>query len=336
MLSGNRRQRNKRTAIHMIKKHKIRFVILAILLCLFCFMWLNNTNLFMSKSTTYQYMAHRGVSQTFDESQTDNDSNTAMMIDPPHHEYLENTIASMQAAFDYGAEIVELDIKLTKDEQLAVFHDSTLEFRTNATGEIQDYTMEELKKLDIGYGYSSDNGVTFPFRGKGVGLMPELNEVLTSFPDKKFLIHIKDGNLRTAEVLSERLKDVDTKERENLLFYGSDNLMEYLNKHNPEYKTFAKKDMMKALIQYELIGWTGIVPNGLRDKVLLLPSDYAPFIWGFPQRFLRRMESVDTIVILAKGDGSPAEGFDTQEELQEIPSGFDGYVWTNGIDILAK
>ena len=107
----------------------------------------------------------------------------------------------MQAAFDLGADVVELDVQLTKDNKLAVFHDFTLEYRTDGKGDVIDYTMAELKTLDVGYGYTADNGRTYPFRGKGIGLMPELNEVFSSFPDKELLIHVKDGNIKTYEVL---------------------------------------------------------------------------------------------------------------------------------------
>ena len=140
-------------------------------------------------------MAHRGLAQIFDETNTDWNSNTAAMIEVPTHDYIENTIPSMQAAFDLGASAVELDIKLSKDGQLAVFHDSTLLYRCGVDGEIQDYTMEELKKLDVGYGYTADNGKTYPLRGKGIGLMPTLNEVFETFPDKEFVLFAIGRNI---------------------------------------------------------------------------------------------------------------------------------------------
>ena len=49
------------------------------------------------------------------------------MIAAPEHPYLENTIPSMKA-FNSGADIVEIDVQLTKDEQFAVFHDWKLDF----------------------------------------------------------------------------------------------------------------------------------------------------------------------------------------------------------------
>ena len=54
--------------------------------------------------------------------------------------------------------------------------------------------MAELKALDIGYGYTADGGTTFPFRGKGVGLMPTLDEVIARFPDKCFHINVKSND----------------------------------------------------------------------------------------------------------------------------------------------
>src|SRR5688572_21555994 len=70
---------------------------------------------------TLTLLAHRGVQQTL-HGTIDIHTCTAA-IDPPEHAFLENTIASMRAAFAAGADIVELDIHATTDGQLAVFHD---------------------------------------------------------------------------------------------------------------------------------------------------------------------------------------------------------------------
>lgn len=315
------------------KRKKTATAIFIILGSILLFMWLNNANFGSSQDEAYQWMAHRGVHQTFDVEAVDNSTNTAAIIHKPTHNYLENTIASIQAAFDCGAEVVELDIMLTKDEQLAVFHDAELEYRTNGKGKISDYTMEDLKQLDIGYGYTADGGVTFPFRGNGVGLMPELTEVLEAFPNKRLLIHIKDSDIKTAQILSQKLAQTDSHSNEYLYIYGSEDSISYIMEHNPSYKTFSREYLKKGLIQYELLGWTGYVPESMKNKILLLPSEYAPLLWGFPGKFLERMEGAETIVVLSFGDGSPADGFDTEEEREEIPEGFNGLVWTNKIEL---
>ena len=114
-------------------------------------------------------LAHRGLAQTFPMAGITNETCTAKGIYPPEHPYLENTIASMQAAFDHGADIVELDIQLTADNEFAVFHDWTLECRTDGQGVTREHTLAELKELDIGYGYTADGGQTYPFRERAWG-----------------------------------------------------------------------------------------------------------------------------------------------------------------------
>jgi len=82
---------------------------------------MNNINIFYSGAEEYKILAHRGLAQTFDVFKVDWDTNTAEIIDEPEHPYLENTISSMQAAFDHGADVVEFDVKLSKDNILALF-----------------------------------------------------------------------------------------------------------------------------------------------------------------------------------------------------------------------
>ena len=90
----------------------------------------------------------------------------------------------MRAGFAAGADIVELDVHPTTDGEFAVFHDWTLDCRTDGQGVTREHSMAYLKKLDIGHGYTADGGKTFPFRGKGIGLMPTLAEVLEAFPQR--------------------------------------------------------------------------------------------------------------------------------------------------------
>ena len=149
--------------------------------------YLNNTSLLAQHHGARPVLlAHRGIAQRFDEHGLTNNTCTATRILPPTHDYLENTIRSMQAGFNAGADIVELDVHPTTDGQFAVFHDWTLDCRTDGHGVTREQTMASLKRLDIGYGYTADGGRTFPFRGKGVGLMPTLGEVLSAFPSSAF------------------------------------------------------------------------------------------------------------------------------------------------------
>lgn len=59
--------------------------------------------------------------------------------------YPENSIAAVEASIAMGAEIVELDIRRSKDGQFVVMHDSWLDRTTNCKGEVVNHTMAELK-----------------------------------------------------------------------------------------------------------------------------------------------------------------------------------------------
>lgn len=317
----------------MKKKNRNIIIFIVILLG---FIWINNSNLFVKGNNTPKLLAHRGLAQTFDVSKVKWDTDTSKIIYTPEHTYLENTIESMKAAFENNANVVELDVKLTKDNKLAVFHDFALEYRTDGKGEVSDYTMEELKKLDVGYGYTADGGKTYPFRGKGIGLMPSLEEVFKEFPDKELLIHIKIDDVKAGEVLWGYLREMDKDRLSKITIYGDNAPIQYLKEQDENIRAMSKQTMKKGLIAYELLGWTGYIPKDIRNTEIHLPLNYAKFLWGWPNKFVQRMESVNTRVVIVNGSGGFSEGFDDEKSLESIPKNFPGYIWTNRIDKISK
>jgi len=66
----------------------------------------------------------------------------------------ENTLESFRSAIDLGCDMVECDVHLTADGELAVIHDHTLERTTNGSGMVGAHTLGELRRLDAGRGMS--------------------------------------------------------------------------------------------------------------------------------------------------------------------------------------
>jgi len=62
----------------------------------------------------------------------------------------ENTIPSFEIAIEKGTDAIELDVKLSADNQAVVIHDQTVDRTTDGTGRVNQLTLEELKKLDAG------------------------------------------------------------------------------------------------------------------------------------------------------------------------------------------
>ena len=59
----------------------------------------------------------------------------------------ENTLPSFALALQQGADVLETDLRFTRDDQIVLFHDSTLERTTNGQGSVRDHTLQELQQL---------------------------------------------------------------------------------------------------------------------------------------------------------------------------------------------
>ena len=314
----------------------IKYVIIIVLLFI-AFIVVNNCNIGFKKNyENPHFLAHRGLAQTFDIEKVKWDTNTAAIIHEPEHQFIENTIPSMKAAFDNGADIVEFDIRVTKDKKLAVFHDYLLEYRTDGTGKISDFTFKELKKLDVGYGYTYDNGKTYPFRGKGIDLMPSIEEVFVTFPGKEFLVHIRDDGDEIGFILLKYLEEMNEENIKLISIYGNDEAIKIIKNKFPEMKALSMRIIKKAFVDYELIGWSGYVPKSMRNIQIHMPVEYAKYLWGWPNKFLKRIEKVNTRFILTQKKGQWSGGFDSLEDIKKIPKGYFGYIWTERIDVVSK
>ena len=82
----------------------------------------------------------------------------------------ENTIASFDTARQIGVDWVELDVHVSRDDQLVVMHDATVDRTTDGHGYLRDMTLAEIKALDAGEWFDSR------FAGQKVPTLPEVLE----------------------------------------------------------------------------------------------------------------------------------------------------------------
>src|SRR5438128_68162 len=100
----------------------------------------------------------------------------------------ENTLAAFELGSRTGADVLELDVHLTRDQRVVVIHDATVDRTTDGKGAVAELDYAALARLDAGARFRPGSG--FPFRGKRLGL-PLLEEVLAAFPRAAFNIEIK-------------------------------------------------------------------------------------------------------------------------------------------------
>ncbi len=62
----------------------------------------------------------------------------------------ENTLAAFELALEQGVDMLEVDVRLTADDQPIIIHDETLERTTTGSGRVRDRSLRELKRLDAG------------------------------------------------------------------------------------------------------------------------------------------------------------------------------------------
>jgi len=123
----------------------------------------------------------------------------------------ENTIYAFKLAERIGVDAIELDVRITKDKQLVVIHDETIDRTTNGTGMVSDYTLEELKKFDAGYHLKLENQ-GYPFRNKGITI-PSLEEVFQHIKNTPFVIELKDPNPRIEKQVAALIKKYELKKK---------------------------------------------------------------------------------------------------------------------------
>ncbi len=103
----------------------------------------------------------------------------------------ESSMAAFKKAASYGIDGFEIDIRLTSDEELIVFHDEFIDRTTDGAGKVSDLTLEKLRTYDLGYHFEDLEG-QHSYRGKKEKIVT-LSELLKEFPEMYINIDMKDS-----------------------------------------------------------------------------------------------------------------------------------------------
>lgn len=143
--------------------------------------------------------------------------------------YPENTMISFENAINLGVDLIEFDINVTKDGELVVIHDNTIDRTSNQTGFTRDYTLEELKSFDF--------GCRFDEKFKGAQI-PTFREVLTlAAPHKQLLLNveIKDMAHETVDATVAMIHEFGIAERCVIACFDAE-IIRYLKSAHPEMR----------------------------------------------------------------------------------------------------
>lgn len=91
--------------------------------------------------------------------------------------YPENTMEAFRAAASLGVDQIETDVHETKDGELVIIHDATVNRTTNGSGKVADMTLAELKQLDAGIYMGLE------FAGCRIPTLREFMDFVSTIPD---------------------------------------------------------------------------------------------------------------------------------------------------------
>jgi glycerophosphoryl diester phosphodiesterase len=122
----------------------------------------------------------------------------------------ENTLPAFDHAVSLGVDGLELDVHCSRDGEVVVIHDPTLQRTTNGTGCVADFTADQLARLDAAANFGADRG--WPYRGQGIGI-PTLREILSRYPAMPMIVEIKGHDIAVAERTLKLIREARAEDR---------------------------------------------------------------------------------------------------------------------------
>jgi glycerophosphoryl diester phosphodiesterase len=123
----------------------------------------------------------------------------------------ENTLTAFERAAALGVDAIECDVHLSRDDEVVVIHDATLDRTTDASGPVRARTADELSRVDAGCRFTDETG-RHPFAGMGIGV-PRLADALARWPEMPFVIEIKGDDAHAAERVAAVIAEANASDR---------------------------------------------------------------------------------------------------------------------------
>lgn len=159
----------------------------------------------------------------------------------------ENTAPAFDFGLSHGANVLEVDVRLSRDSEVIVIHDSTVDRTTNGSGDVREHSLTALAQLDAGFRY--ELGGKFPERGRGIRLLT-LRELLLRYPDVQVNIDIKDDDSNAVAAVARVIAEAFAEQRTVIASFH-DSILSYCRQQFPHLQTSAgKRDVRRFYLAY--------------------------------------------------------------------------------------
>ncbi len=176
----------------------------------------------------------------------------------------ENTLTAFDHAVTLGVDAFECDVHLSKDDEVVLIHDDTLDRTTDATGRVSDRTAAELGRVDAGFRFGEAEG--FPWRGRRLGV-PRLADLLEQHRHMPVIVEIKGERADVADRTIDVVRKMDAVDRVVLAGF-SQVVLDRVRALAPDIVTSGSRDEVRSAVRWSRFG---LMPPGHAWQVLQAP-----------------------------------------------------------------
>ncbi len=187
-----------------------------------------------------------------------------------------NTLAAFAHSAGLGCDVLEMDLRLTRDGVLVVIHDETIDRTSDGQGRVIDFTVGELKQRNFGYKFKDQAGAR-PYRDQPVPI-PTLEEVFTRFPQMPMVVELKDrtaNGAKAATVLTELIRRFDREARTMVAAFDDATLDEFRRVSAGRVFTASPMERTRRFVLYNRAWLDWLAPTV--DQALQIPVAAAGF-----------------------------------------------------------
>ena len=163
---------------------------------------------------------------------------------------------------------IEMDVQLTKDGEVVLFHDDNLLRVTNVEKRIAETTYTELKEFDAAYNFREELG--FPLRGKTFRI-PLLETVFKRFPKANFLLDIHSTNIEVVNMIVTLVEQAHVA-NQIVLVSKHHHILEQFRFRRPYWKYGASSKEVKQLLFAHFMGLSTLIK--LKPGIVMMPVIY--------------------------------------------------------------
>ncbi len=227
-------------------------------------------------------------------------------------EFPENTIEGIQNCTDVNPDWrIEMDIRMTADKELVLFHDNSAQRTTGVNKLISQMTFKEIQSLNAGW-YFKSNGI-YPFRNNQIKV-PLLKDVFIRFPKVKYLLDIHTDDQSAIPIFLDLIRDYLPK-GDFTIVSEYDLIIKFLRSKKPNWEYGVPKNEAKKMLYSSFIKLDNLFP--IQSDILMAPNWYGK-INVLTKRVINHAHKRKKKIWAWKYEGEHVETITTKEDLSHF------------------